>query len=155
VASSHRRTGRDFKVPGPRVAAGSSPKCASSFTPVQDLSLVFDRLAFQRMIGGGGEALQRILALFRPGLTDHMLVLELAVHEGNCKEIHFHSHTIAGSAAKVCASEMSKIAARIETLARAGSIAEVSGLLTQLQAACQRFDAVADMTGKDQVCSAL
>jgi HPt (histidine-containing phosphotransfer) domain-containing protein len=149
VASLHRRTGRDFKVPAPRVAAGSSPKCTSSFTPVQDLSLVFDRQAFQSMIGGGGEAFQRILALFRLGLTDHMLALELAVHEGNLKGLHFHSHTIAGSAANVCASEISKIAARIETLARAGSIAEMPGLLTQLQAACQRFNAVADMTGKD------
>lgn len=149
MAHLHRRTRLDFKVPASRVAAGGFAKGASSVTPVQDLSLVFDRQAFQGMIGGGSETLQRILALFRLSLTDHMLALEIAVHAGNCREIHFHSHTIAGSAANVCASEMSKIAARIETLARAGSIVEVSGLLTQLQASCQRFNAVVDTIGKD------
>ena len=104
---------------------------------------VFDRDGLLFRLGGAADSVERIVSLSIKSLSDRLPKLAEAVSGGDARGIHFHSHSIGGVAANVSAEDIRSIAARMEELAKAGSLAEMAGLLGALEDAFHSFKSCA------------
>lgn len=102
---------------------------------------VFNRSELLFRLGGAADVIDRIVSLSVTSLSDHVPKLAEAVSCGDAGGIRYHSHTISGVAANVSAEKLRAIAARMEELAKAGSLADMGSLLDGLEAAFRSFKA--------------
>ena len=101
---------------------------------------VFDREELLSRLDGAQEMVARFLSLFLDCVAENLAALTEALTRQDAKEIHFRAHTLAGAAATIGAGQIRSISARIETLAKAGSLDEMPGLCADLREACKRFE---------------
>ena len=111
---------------------------------------VFDLNELLERLGGATEAVDRIISLFLVSVSGHIEALVQAVSEGDAQEIHFHAHTIVGIAANVGAPRIRSTAARMEALAKAGSLTRVPALLAELQESLLAFQSLFDPAVRDE-----
>jgi HPt (histidine-containing phosphotransfer) domain-containing protein len=112
---------------------------------------IFDRDDLLVRLGGAGDAIDRIVSMFLDSVSMHFAKLADAQSTGDASGVRFHAHTIVGVAANVGAGNICSIAARIERGAKAGVLAEVPGLIADLEESLQAFKTVVSAAPKDEL----
>lgn len=156
VASSQRENvAPEAALPVKSVAAGGPQErepdpALSRGTDGDGTARIFDRNELLDRLGGAEEALDSIVSLFLLSVSEHIVALLQAFSEGDTREIRFHAHTVAGIAANVSAPRISSTAARLEALAKGGSLVEVPDLLAELQESLLAFQSLLDASAKEE-----
>jgi HPt (histidine-containing phosphotransfer) domain-containing protein len=88
--------------------------------------------------------------MFLESVFGHLAALADAQSAGDVSGVRFHAHTMVGVAANVGAGNICSIAARIEARAKAGALAEVPGLIAELQGSLQAFKTLVAAAAKDE-----
>ena len=110
--------------------------------PADDASSIFDRRELLERLGGDDSMIQIFVEKFIKGVSEYLLNLGEAMRQEDAAAIHFRAHTIAGTSANMGALQVSAIAAKIESLAKAGDLSEISFHYGRLQGAFAAFKAV-------------
>ena len=117
----------------------SDPKAAYAAAAVADCPDIFDRRELLERLGGEEALIEIFVDKFIVGVTDYLSNLGEALLLGDMEAIHFRAHTIAGTAANMGAPAIRSIAARLESLAKAGDRTELMPLYEKLQEAFAIF----------------
>ena len=110
---------------------------------------VFDRVELLERLGGEEALIDIFVEKFINGITEHLTRLDEAVRLEDTSTIHFRAHTISGTAANMGAPRIQKVAARMESLAKKGELAELLPLIGELQEAFATFKSVASGTTEE------
>ncbi len=131
---------------GQTTAAGQVTAAARSATAARqaaEASEIFDREELLERLGGEESLIDIFVEKFNTGVTEYLSILGEAVRQNDAEAMHFRAHTIAGTAANMGALQVRSIAARMESLAKAGELAELPALYDDLQQAFADFKSVA------------
>lgn len=115
--------------------------------PRPDLDLV--RLDVLRdLVPGSTAYLDRAISNFLTGCQDALATLEQAVRAGDAARLRFHAHSLKGSASNLGATEVARVAERLERLGAEDEARGAGGLLLELaealDAACDGLRAYRD-----------
>lgn len=109
-----------------------------------DLTEVFDQKGLLNRLGGEEAFLKKFVVMFIDSASGHLAALENSVAKGDCADILFRAHTVAGIAANIGAGRMQVISREMEVLAKAGDMSDMHRLYASLEKAFTAFKAVAE-----------
>jgi len=128
----------------PEPAAPSGPGAA----PEGSARSIFDRKELMDRLDGAEDLAEKFISLFLDSVNGHLAELGEALARQDVNEVFFRAHTVGGTAANVGAPQIRGIAAKLEALAKGGSLAGTPGLFRELQQAFHDFQAVVGAAGK-------
>lgn len=118
-------------------AEGAEPNTAG--TDAETLPAVFDVAPMLRNIGGDTDLLEQLVELF---IQRHQAMLEAikaALANKDQDAVEQAAHTLKGTAANLCASEVVQYAGQLEAIGRLGTLVEGPIIYTQLEKAVLRL----------------
>jgi signal transduction histidine kinase/CheY-like chemotaxis protein/HPt (histidine-containing phosphotransfer) domain-containing protein len=117
-----------------------------------DTSSVFNRQELLDRLDGIEDLVDKFLCLFLDSIPGHLAEMGGALAREDVGEIFFRAHTVGGTAANLGAGQIRALAAQIEALSKAGSLAGVPALYAELQEAFNRFQGTVGKAAEGGVC---
>jgi len=103
---------------------------------------VFDADRMLGNIGGDRDLFTQLLDLFLEGYPAMMHDVQEALAHEDCIRLERSAHTLKGTAANLCASDVVLVAGQLEATGRLGNIKDASGLYVQLERKVQELAVV-------------
>jgi len=99
----------------------------------RDTPLTFNRPGLLERLGGEEELLDRFLLKFIASTNAHIATLDKSIKDGDPAAVRFSAHAIKGVAANIGAEMLQAISAEMERVAKAGELADIPALFSNLK----------------------